>query len=91
MKTIMTILLVANIFIVGCNVQEKKAALKEGEMTTEVRQAADELNKQIDVLSANLKGTTAVISKEMPGITLKVKELLAELQVLGNEVQQAIP
>jgi hypothetical protein len=44
---------------------EKKVVPKEGQMTTEIRQAAGELNKQIDVLSTDLKGTTDVLKEEL--------------------------
>jgi predicted secreted protein len=90
MKTIMIILVAANIFILGCKVEEKKPVPQETQVQADVKQAADELNKQIDVLSANLKGTTAVLKEEMPGIVQKVQELIAELQVAGNEIEKSL-
>ena len=90
MKTIMVILVAANIFIAGCKPQEKKVVPKEDEMTAEIRQAADQLNKQIDVLSADLKGTTTVLKTEMPGIVTKVQELIVELKQVGQEIEKSL-
>lgn len=87
MKTIMAVLIAACIFILGCWEQEPAP---KGQITTEINKAAVEINKQIDVLSADLKGTSAVLQKEMPGIVMKVQELLAELQILGQEMEKSL-
>lgn len=89
MRTIIAILVAANLFIAGCK-EQGKPVTPQTQMQADLKQAANELNKQIDVFSANVKGATTVLREEMPGITQKVSELLVEFQKLGQEMEKSL-
>ena len=87
---IVSLLVVANIFIAGCGAQKKETPKEEVVMNPEIKKAADDLNKQIDVLSADMKGVTAVLKNEMPAISQKIQGLVTELQQAAQEVQESL-
>lgn len=91
MKTILIMLAATSIFIAGCAAQEKTPAQKEQEaMTLRMQKAADDLNEQIDTLSASIKSATAVLKEEMPEISKKIQNLVTELQQASQQIQESI-